>query len=99
MLEPITLPIAMSLSPFLAATTDVTSSGSDVPIATIVRPIRLSGIPNILAIVFAPSTVLLPPITIPAKPIAINNNCFHKGIIFSFLSSSGAGAASAVRTV
>lgn len=48
MFEPITLPIAISLSPFLAATIEVTSSGRDVPIATIVRPIRLSDIPNCL---------------------------------------------------
>ena len=35
MFEPIILPIAMSLSPFNAATTLVTSSGRLVPIASI----------------------------------------------------------------
>ena len=39
-LLPITLPVAMSNSPFLVATTDVTYSGKDVPIATIVKPIK-----------------------------------------------------------
>ena len=32
------LPIAIDASPFKAAVIDVTSSGSDVPIATIVKP-------------------------------------------------------------
>ena len=40
-LLPTTLPIAISCSPFLAAITDVTSSGSDVPKATIVNEIIL----------------------------------------------------------
>ena len=38
-LEPTTFPIAMSTSPFLEATTDVTNSGSEVPIATTVKAI------------------------------------------------------------
>ena len=37
--DPIALPSARPLSPFLVATMDVTSSGSDVPIAMIVSPI------------------------------------------------------------
>ena len=45
-----------SASPFFAAESDVTSSGSEVPNATIVRPIRLSLIPKPDAIVFAPLT-------------------------------------------
>ena len=40
--EPITLPTAISLSPFFAAIIEVTNSGSDVPKATIVRPIKAS---------------------------------------------------------
>ena len=38
--DPIALPSAIPLSPFLVATMDVTSSGSDVPIAMIVSPIK-----------------------------------------------------------
>ena len=40
MFEPIAFPRASALSPFRVATMEVTSSGSDVPIATIVRPIK-----------------------------------------------------------
>ena len=48
--DPTTFPIANPVSPFFVATIDVTSSGRDVPTATIVRPIRVSVIPAILAI-------------------------------------------------
>ena len=48
--EPTTFPIAISVSPFLTATTDVTNSGKDVPIATTVSAITLSPIFNIFAI-------------------------------------------------
>ena len=41
MFEPIALPSARSLSPFFAATIEVTSSGRDVPIATMVIPTRV----------------------------------------------------------
>ena len=40
-LDPMALPSARLLSPFLEATTDVTSSGKEVPTAIIVRPIKL----------------------------------------------------------
>ena len=40
--EPITLPIAISFSPLIEATTEVASSGSDVPTATTVKPITAS---------------------------------------------------------
>ena len=39
-LLPTIFPMAIPAFPFLAAVTDVTSSGSDVPNATIVRPIN-----------------------------------------------------------
>ena len=42
-LLPIMLPIAMSQLPFLAAITEVTSSGREVPNATIVSPISTQG--------------------------------------------------------
>ena len=80
MFEPITLPTAISVSPLKAATTLVTSSGSDVPIATIVSPIRVSSIPNEVAISVAQSTTRSPPKMIPAIPIieTIKFNCVCK---------------------
>ena len=39
-LEPIALPKAKPLSPFFVATIEVTSSGREVPIATIVSPMK-----------------------------------------------------------
>src|SRR5690625_210817 len=45
-LLPTILPSAISLSFFHAAVTDVTNSGSDVPIAIIVNPTNVSLIPN-----------------------------------------------------
>lgn len=39
MLPPTILPTAISLSPWIVATTDVATSGKDVPAATIVSPI------------------------------------------------------------
>ena len=48
--DPIALPSARPLSPFLVATMDVTSSGSDVPIAMIVSPIKFWLTPKFAAI-------------------------------------------------
>ena len=45
-LEPITFPMAISLFRFDAATTEVTSSGSEVPAATIVSAIIFSEMPK-----------------------------------------------------
>ena len=39
--DPMMFPIAISALPFLAAVTEVTSSGKDVPKATMVSPINL----------------------------------------------------------
>jgi hypothetical protein len=47
--DPITLPTAISTFFLYAATTDVASSGSYVPTATIVSPIRLWLIPILAA--------------------------------------------------
>ena len=55
-LLPTILPMAIPAFPFFAAVTDVTSSGSEVPNATMVRPINLSLIPKTLAIAEAPLT-------------------------------------------
>lgn len=59
---PTILPIAISLLPLNAAVTDVTNSGSDVPKATIVRPINLSLNPAYLAIFDAASTEISDPL-------------------------------------
>ena len=61
MLLPMIFPIPISWCPFLIAMTEVINSGSDVPIAIIVRPIILSEIPNDSAIATALSTVKMAP--------------------------------------
>ena len=61
MLEPIILPIAISFSPFLAATKEVTNSGSDVPSATMVRPINDSLKPNCSAMAVANPPLIAAP--------------------------------------
>ena len=71
-LDPIALPSAISTSFFLAATIEVTSSGSDVPIETIVSPISVWLIPRSLAILDAASTVTSPPNAIAIAPPTIN---------------------------
>ena len=48
--DPTTLPTAISSSFLRAATREVTSSGREVPVATMVRPIRVSVTPSIVAI-------------------------------------------------
>jgi hypothetical protein len=48
-LLPTTLPTAMSRSPFSAAVTEVATSGIEVPMATMVRPITTSLTPSALA--------------------------------------------------
>ena len=77
-LEPTTLPTARSFSPFFDATMDVTSSGSDVPKATIVSPIRVSVIPSERAISVALSTTKSPPSAIAVSP-AIIKETFRYG--------------------
>ena len=69
--EPKIFPIAISVSPFLVATTEVNNSGRLVPIATIVRPINFSLIPNIVAISTEPLTTKSPPNFNPNIPISI----------------------------
>ena len=49
-LLPTIFPMAIPTLPFFAAITEVTSSGRDVPNATMVRPINRSLIPKYLAI-------------------------------------------------
>jgi len=66
--EPITLPTAISHSPFLAATIEVTSSGKEVPQATMVSPISMGLIPKDAAIADAESTTQSPPTIIRTIP-------------------------------
>lgn len=68
MLEPITFPIAILTSPFLLATIEVTSSGSEVPSATIESATTLSETPNLIAKLDVLSTTIFPPSIIPIKP-------------------------------
>ena len=68
MFEPIAFPRASALSPFRVATMEVTSSGSDVPIATIVRPIKFWLTPKDTAIWLALLTTRLPPRMTAASP-------------------------------
>ena len=70
-LLPTMLPTAIAELPFLAAVTEVTSSGRDVPNATIVRPIKRSLNPNILAKAVAPLTVTLLPRMIKTIPAMV----------------------------
>ena len=66
--DPTALPNAIPESPFFAATMEVMSSGSEVPIATIVSPTRVSLIPSECAIRLALLTTRLPPRMIAISP-------------------------------
>ena len=68
MFEPTMLPTEMSEMPLTAAEKLTTISGVDVPIPTIVRPIRNSLSPAFLAITVEPSTKKFDPITTIASP-------------------------------
>ena len=87
-LDPIALPTAISFSPFLAATIEVTSSGNEVPTATIVRPTNYSLIPASLAKEDAVVTTNSPPATIPAIPKIMKTIFTHIFLGFSSFSSS-----------
>lgn len=87
MLEPTALPRAIPDSCFFAAVIEVTSSGREVPIATMVRPIRVSLKPKLLAIIEALSTTKLPPQMIAARPITIKMILFGTESSFSSLSA------------
>ena len=78
--EPTILPIAISAFPFLAAVTEATNSGSDVPKATIVKPINFSLIPIAVAIAVAAFTEILAPQTTTAPPIRIKSKSFQTGL-------------------
>lgn len=61
-------PTAMSVFPRAAATQDATRSGSDVPMATTVRPMNVSLRPKRSPATRAPSTTHFPPSARPAAP-------------------------------
>ena len=67
-LLPTTLPIAMSRSPRTVAMTDVATSGSDVPAATMVSPTTSSETPSARANATAASTSRFDPSTSIARP-------------------------------
>ena len=69
--DPITFPIAISAFFFIAATTEVASSGNEVPPATKVKPITDSLTPKLRAMPVAPSTNSCPPQINPARPPSI----------------------------
>ena len=74
--EPTAFPSAISTSFFLAATIDVTSSGSDVPIDTMVSPTSVRLIPRSIAMRLALSTTTSPPTAIPTAPIRMKITAF-----------------------
>ena len=98
-LEPITLPSAISSSFLRAATTEVTSSGRLVPQATIVSPIRFWLSPSFAATVDAPFTTKSPPNLIATIPPTINTIHFHTGNTSYSSSPAAARAFSAERTI
>ncbi|OPY43114.1 MAG: hypothetical protein A4E42_01419 [Methanoregulaceae archaeon PtaU1.Bin222] len=63
-------PIPISKFPPLNASEVTTSSGSEVPKATTVRPIRAGEIPNLEARLRAPPTVMSAPFRRRIRPIA-----------------------------
>ena len=67
-LLPMTLPRAIAVSPFLAAMTEVMSSGNDVPIATMVTATTDSLMPIDVAMPEAPLTNNSPPKINTASP-------------------------------
>lgn len=68
MFDPITFPITNWFSSLFRAVSEVTSSGSDVPIATIVKPTNVSLIPHAIAIYDDEFTTSWAPRIIAASP-------------------------------
>ena len=87
-LLPIMLPTRSSFSCRRAAVMVVTSSGRDVPRATMVRAMMRSEIPMAEAMVDAESTTNWLPATTPTRPIMVISkdfSVFHLGFSTSFL--------------
>ena len=75
-LEPTAFPTAISTSFFLAATTEVTSSGREVPMETMVSPTSVWLIPRSMAMRLAASTVRSPPKAMASAPPTIKRILF-----------------------
>ena len=72
--EPMTLPRAIDVRPFKAATALVASSGNDVPAPRIVMPMTASETPSVVASdVACPTNILLPTMS-SARPTRILND-------------------------
>ncbi len=74
-LLPTTLPMVISALPFKAAEILTAASGRDVPIATMVSPMTSWGIPNLSAMLDAPSTNQSAPFIKSTNPTTSNPNC------------------------
>jgi len=88
MLDPIMFPIAISLFFLYAATTEVASSGNEVPAATKVNPTSFSLTPIMVAIYTALVTTIFPPAISAISPIIIKRQIFHIGRLISLTSST-----------
>ncbi len=81
-LLPITLPSAIPVLPLSAALTEVASSGSEVPAATMVSPTTASLTPSPLAMAEALSTKRSPPQISAPRPPATYSRERHTGSAF-----------------
>ncbi len=77
MLLPMTVPTATWVWRFVAATSVVASSGSDVPTATIVKPTTVSATPSWPATSTAAAIRRLAPIGRPIAPATMNRPIIH----------------------
>ena len=93
-LLPTTLPMAISGFFFRAATMLVANSGSEVPPATMVKPMTASLTPSPRAMPLAPLTNPLPPSTKAARPPTIKRVDFQRGMGRICTSSSPLGSSS-----
>ena len=88
-LAPITLPIPREARPFFKEVMVVTSSGKEVPSATKVRAITVSGTPSFVAMMVPWFTKSLAPTAITAAPTTNKSNCCQSGFsLFSYASFS-----------
>ncbi len=84
-LLPIILPIAILLSFFFIANSDVASYGREVPKATMDRPITVWLTPSLVAMAILLSTTISPPMKSPVIPIRKSINDFINSDLESFL--------------
>ena len=86
-LEPTILPMEIPAEPFKADFMLTTNSGADVPNATIVKPMMIVGMCNLLAIATAPFTIYSAPPINKIKPAIIKKiefNILPRIKIFAF---------------